>query len=305
MPSYIARKIGQAIVTVFTVLTIGFFLGRLSGKPGALILPEGATQQEIDAFNTALGFDKPLWQQYVDFLARLFTGTVGDSYRQKVPAMDLLIDRIPATFQLAIASFAIGLGAAMLVALLIFVTRWNWLRLALLWLGSLRQAIPDFLFGVLLAFVFSVLLGWLPSLGNQGPQSLVLPVACLATAQFALYLRLIGSALGEQQGMDYVRASYAKGQSHRAVVVAQMTPNALVPVLTIAGLNLGGLLGGTVIVEAVFAWPGMGQVLLQAVNGRDFPVVLAGLAVVAVFFVLVNLVVDLITATIDPRVRLA
>ncbi|MDR7184469.1 MULTISPECIES: ABC transporter permease [Microbacterium] len=305
MPIYIARKIGQALVTVFAVLTIGFFLGRLSGKPGALILPEGATQQEIDAFNAALGFDKPLWQQYLDFLAGLFTGTVGDSYRQKVPAMDLLIDRIPATFQLAIASFAIGLGAAMLVALLIFVTRWNWLRLSLLWLGSLRQAIPDFLFGVLLAFVFSVLLGWLPSLGNQGPQSLVLPVACLATAQFALYLRLIGSALGEQQGMDYVRASYAKGQSHRSVVVAQMTPNALVPVLTIAGLNLGGLLGGTVIVEAVFAWPGMGQVLLQAVNGRDFPVVLAGLAVVAVFFVLVNLIVDLITATIDPRVRLA
>ncbi|MFE5409576.1 ABC transporter permease [Microbacterium sp. NPDC056569] len=305
MPTYIARKIGQAIVTVFAVLTIGFFLGRLSGKPGALILPEGATQQEIDAFNAALGFDKPLWQQYLDFLAGLFTGTVGDSYRQKVPALDLLIDRVPATFQLAITSFAIGLGAAMLVALLIFVTRWNWLRLALLWLGSLRQAIPDFLFGVLLAFVFSVLLGWLPSLGNQGPQSLVLPVACLATAQFALYLRLIGSALGEQQGMDYVRASYAKGQSHRAVVVAQMTPNALVPVLTIAGLNLGGLLGGTVIVEAVFAWPGMGQVLLQAVNGRDFPVVLAGLAVVAVFFVLVNLIVDLITASIDPRVRLA
>ena len=188
---------------------------------------------------------------------------------------------------------------------MIFVTRWNWLRLSLLWLGSLRQAVPDFLFGVVLALIFSVTLGLLPSLGNQGPQSLVLPVACLATAQFALYLRLIGSALGEQQGLDYVRASYARGQGHPMVVVRQMLPNALVPVLTIAGLNLGGLLGGTVIVEAVFAWPGMGQVLLQAVNGRDFPVVLGGLAVVAVFFVAVNFLVDLVTASIDPRVRLS
>ncbi|MET0297892.1 MAG: ABC transporter permease [Microbacterium sp.] len=305
MATYITRKIIQAIITIFAVLSIGFFLGRLSGKPGALILPEGATQAEIDAFNASLGFDRPLLAQYADFVIGLFGGTVGESYRQRVPALDLLFDRVPATFQLALTSFAIGLGAALLVAILIFITRWNWLRLALLWMGSLRQSIPDFLFGVLLAFVFSVMLGLLPSLGNQGPQSLILPVACLATAQFALYLRLIGAALGEQQGMDYVRASYAKGQPHSAVVVKQMTPNALVPVLTIAGLNLGGLLGGTVIVEAVFAWPGMGQVLLQAVNGRDFPVVLGGLAVVAVFFVAVNLVVDLVTATIDPRVRLA
>lgn len=305
MPTYIARKLAQAVFTIFAVVTIGFFLGRLSGKPGALILPEGATQAEIDAFNAGLGFEQPLLVQYTDFLGGLLSGTVGDSYRQKVPALDLLIDRVPATFQLAISSFVIGLGAALLVALLIYITRWNWLRLSLLWLGSLRQAIPDFLFGVLLAFVFSVSLGMLPSLGNQGPQSLILPVACLATAQFAIYLRLIGSALGEQQGLDYVRASYAKGQPHSAVVVRQMTPNALVPVLTIAGLNLGGLLGGTVIVEAVFAWPGMGQVLLQAVNGRDFPVVLGGLVIVATFFVLVNLLVDLITATIDPRVRLS
>lgn len=305
MPRYVARKLAQAVITVFAVMTIGFFLGRLSGKPGALILPEGATQTEIDAVNATLGFDRPLIVQYGDFLAGLLQGTVGDSYRQKVPALDLLIDRVPATFQLAITSFIVGLGAALIVALVIFVTRWNWLRLSLLWLGSLRQAVPDFLFGVVLALVFSVTLGLLPSLGNQGPQSLVLPVACLATAQFALYLRLIGSALGEQQGLDYVRASYARGQGHPMVVVRQMLPNALVPVLTIAGLNLGGLLGGTVIVEAVFAWPGMGQVLLQAVNGRDFPVVLGGLAVVAVFFVAVNFLVDLLTASIDPRVRLS
>jgi peptide/nickel transport system permease protein len=305
MATYLSRKIVQAAITVIAVLSIGFFLGRLSGKPGALILPEGATQAEIDEFNASLGFDQPLLSQYLGFLRGLLSGTVGDSYRQRVPAMDLLVDRIPATFQLALTSFALGLGAALLVAVLIFVTRWNWLRVLLLWMGSLRQSVPDFLFGVLLAFVFSVVLGVLPSLGNQGPQSLVLPVVCLATAQFALYLRLIGAALGEQQGADYVRASYAKGQPHGSVVITQMVPNALIPVLTIAGLNLGGLLGGTVIVEAVFAWPGMGQVLLQAVNGRDFPVVLGGLAVVAVFFVAVNLLVDLVTATIDPRVRLA
>ncbi len=305
MPVYILRKSLQALVTMFVVVTVGFFLGRLSGKPGALILPEGATQSEIDALNASLGFERPLISQYLDFLLGLLGGTVGDSYRQNVPALELLVDRIPATFQLALVSFAVGLVAALLVAVLVFVTRWNWLRLTLLWLGALRQSIPDFMFGVLLVFVFSVLLGALPSLGNMGPQSLVLPVACLATAQFALYLRLIGAALGEQQALDYVRASYAKGEGHPLVVVRQMLPNALVPVLTIAGLNLGGLLGGTVIVETVFSWPGMGQVLIQAVNGRDFPVVLGGLAIVAGFFVTVNLLVDLVTAWIDPRVRLA
>lgn len=305
MPTYVARKLAQAVVTLFAVMTIGFFLGRLSGRPGALILPEGATQAEIDALNARLGFDRPLGVQYLDFLRGLLTGTVGDSYRQKVPALDLLVDRVPATFQLALSAFVIGLGSALLIAVLVHVTRWNGLRLTLLWLGSMRQSVPDFLFGVLLVLLFSVTLGWLPSLGNQGPTSLVLPVACLATAQLAVYLRLVGASLGEQQGQDYVRAAYAKGQPHHQVVVRQMLPNAVIPVLTIAGLNLGGLLGGTVIVENVFAWPGMGQVLLQAVNGRDFPVVLAGLAVVAFFFVAVNLVVDLVTASIDPRVRLA
>ncbi|WP_449276783.1 ABC transporter permease [Leucobacter sp. GX24907] len=306
MASYLIRRILQALATLFIAVTIAFVLGRATGKPAALILTEGATEQQIHDLNGRLGFNDPLGTQYLNYLGGLLRGDFGVSYRNPgQPALDIILERLPATMTLAISAFAIGLVLAVLAALLIHITGSRTLRAMFVWSGSLRQSVPDFFFGLLLVLIFSVALGWLPSLGYSGTPSLVLPVATIATAQFVLYVRLLDSSLSEQTTADYVRTAYARGKSHSKVVATEMLPNAFLPVLTVAGLNLAALLGGTVIVEQVFSWPGIGVTLVGAVSQRDFAVVQAGLLVVAFLFVVVNVVVDLLYSIIDPRVKLS
>lgn len=305
MPRYLLHRIAQAAFTLFCVLTFAFVLGRATGKPAGLLLPDNATASEVDALNGALGFNEPLHVQFGAFLANVLAGDFGQSYRQREPALDLVIERLPATFELAFWSFLLGLVLALAAALAIQLTGSRTLRSLFIWGGSLRQSVPDFFFALLAVLVFSVALGLLPSLGRMSPASLVLPVLTIATGQFVLYVRLMDAALSDQASQDYVRTAFAKGQSRARVLVSHMLPNALLPVLTMAGLNLGSLLGGTVVVEAVFAWPGLGQVLTDAVSQRDFPIVQAGLLVVALIFVTVNLAVDLLSAKVDPRVSLA
>ncbi|WP_432245707.1 ABC transporter permease [Arthrobacter sp. G.S.26] len=305
MPRYLLHRIAQAAFTLFCVLTFAFVLGRATGKPAGLLLPDNATADEVDALNGALGFNEPLHVQFGTFLANVLAGDFGQSYRQREPALDLVIERLPATFELAFWSFLLGLVLALAAALAIQLTGSRTLRSLFIWGGSLRQSVPDFFFALLAVLVFSVALGLLPSLGRMSPASLVLPVLTIATGQFVLYVRLMDAALSDQASQDYVRTAFAKGQSRARVLVSHMLPNALLPVLTMAGLNLGSLLGGTVVVEAVFAWPGLGQVLTDAVSQRDFPIVQAGLLVVALIFVTVNLAVDLLSAKVDPRVSLA
>ena len=305
MPRYLLHRIAQAAFTLFCVLTFAFVLGRATGKPAGLLLPDNATAAEVDALNGALGFNEPLHVQFGTFLANVLAGDFGQSYRQREPALDLVIERLPATFELAFWSFLLGLVLALAAALAIQLTSSRTLRSLFIWGGSLRQSVPDFFFALLAVLVFSVALGLLPSLGRMSPASLVLPVLTIATGQFVLYVRLMDAALSDQASQDYVRTAFAKGQSRARVLVSHMLPNALLPVLTMAGLNLGSLLGGTVVVEAVFAWPGLGQVLTDAVSQRDFPIVQAGLLVVALIFVTVNLAVDLLSAKVDPRVSLA
>ncbi|WP_026556083.1 ABC transporter permease [Arthrobacter sp. 35W] len=306
MLKFLIRRLVQAAATVLCVLTIAFFLGRASGKPGALLLTDGATAEQIDQLNETLGFNRPLLAQYVDFALGVFRGDFGSSYRNpSIPAIELVAERLPATVSLALTSFVIGVVLALAAALSIHVFRSRKLRALFIWGGSLRQSVPDFFFGVLAVLVFSVVLGALPSLGFTGPASYVLPVMTIATGQFVLYVRLLDSALTEQSSQDYVRTAYARGKSHGAVVATEMLPNALLPVMTMAGLNLAGLLGGAVIVEQVFAWPGVGEVLINAVSQRDFAIVQAGLLVVALMFVVVNIVVDVLYSVLDPRVRLS
>lgn len=298
---FLLRRLGLALVTLFLVVTIAFALGRATGNPGALLLPDNANAEDVAALNAALGFDRPLLVQYVSYLGGLFTGDLGDSYRLREPALELVLERIPATFELAVWSFMGGFVLALAVALLIQLTGSRALRSIANWCGALRQSIPDFFFGLLLVLVFAVTLGLLPSLGRTGPESLILPVVTLTTGQFVMYLRLLDVALSEQAAQDYVRTAFAQGQRRTSILLTQMLPNALLPVLGMAGLNLGGLLGGTVVVEVVFAWPGLGQLLTDAVSQRDFPIVQAGLLFVALMFVAVNTLVDLLVHRIDPR----
>jgi peptide/nickel transport system permease protein len=303
MARFLTRRGIQALITIVVILTIAFILVHLAGKPGALLVPDGTTAAGIDKVNQQLGYNDPILVQYWNFILSVLSGTFGTSFTQDRPAIDIVMERLPATIELALLSFGIGIGLAFVASFLLHISQTRWAQAVLVWLGSVRQAVPDFLFAVILVLVFSVSLGVLPSLGDATPLSIILPVATLATAQFALYFRLFNASFGEQVGQDYVRTAYAKGQSHAQVVMRQMLPNAMLPILTVAGLNLGALLGGTVIVEQVFSWPGLGTVLLTAVSTRDFPVVQAGLLVIALIFIIVNLIVDLAYAVLDPRVR--
>ena len=285
---------------------MAFALGRLSGSPASHLLSENASRAQIAALNHRLGFDKPLPTQYFNYLSGIARGDFGDSYRQSgVSSMALVLERLPASLTLGAAGLICGLALAMAAVLAVHLSGSKRLQGLLLGLGSARSAIPDFIAGLLLVVIFAVELGWLPSLGNRTPDAIILPAVTIATAQFVVYFRLANSALSEQAGQDYIRSALARGEGRTRTVLRESLPNVILPVLTVAGINLGTFLGGLVIVENVFAWPGLGQLMLSAVYSRDFPVVQSGLIVVSILFVVSNLLVDLIYGLIDPRVAVA
>ncbi len=302
---FILRRTLQSILTVLGVITVSFFLVRLAGDPVALLLPIEASDQDVARLRDALGLDQSLVVQYLKFLWRVMSGDFGFSLRQHAPALSLVLERIPATLELALSSFILGIVLALGLGLAMRLSRSNHLRAGIMWLALARQAIPVFSFGLLLILIFSVWLRWLPSLGRGGINHLILPALTLGTYELALYLRLFNAALGVEQTQDYVRTAYAKGQARRQVILRHMLPNALLPLVTIAGINLGLLLGGTVVTETVFSWPGVGRLIVQSVNQRDFPIIIAGVFIISLIFVAVNLVVDILYGFLDPRVSVA
>ncbi|WP_020096945.1 ABC transporter permease [Microbacterium sp. 11MF] len=305
MGRFILSRAVRTALTVFAVLSLAFVLARLTGDPVRLMLPQEATQADVDAMRTTLGLDRPLADQYVSFLARAVQGDLGDSIRQGVSATDLVLERLPATLELALSSFAIGLLLAIIIAVLGELSRSDTVRAAMLWVATTRQAIPPYLFGILLILVFSIWLGALPAIGRTSYASYVLPIATIASFEVALYLRLLNQAFAESRHQDFVRTALAKGASRSRVVLRHQLPNALLPLITVAGINLGVLVGGLVIIETVFNWPGLGRLIVQGVEQRDYPIVQAGVVVIAIVFVAINLIVDMLYAAMDPRVRLA
>ncbi|WP_313555571.1 ABC transporter permease [Miniimonas arenae] len=305
MLRYLGRRLGQALVTILAVVSLAFVFGRLSGSPAVLLLGENASSEQIAALDAELGFDRPVWQQYLAYLAGVVRGDFGVSYRERgTSSMALVLERLPFSLELGFWGLGLGLLLAFAVVLTTHLTRWWPLRTVALALGSVRGSIPDFFFGLILVIVFAVTLGWLPSLGAGHPLSLVMPALTIATGQFIVYARLLDNAISEQTGMDYVRTAQARGEGRARTVLSEVLPNAVLPVMTVAGINLGAFLGGLVIVENVFAWPGLGQLMLGAVYARDFPVVQSGLIVIALLFIVANLLVDVGHSLIDPRVRM-
>ena len=305
MTAFLIKRVLQSVLTIFGVLTATFFLVRLAGDPAALLLPIEATDRDIAEFRRALGLDQPLPIQYLKFLLSAIEGDFGVSLRQRTSALGLVIERLPATLELALTAFVLGIVLAFLLGLAMRLSNSPRLRAVIMWAALIRQAIPVFWFGLLLILLFAVNLRWLPSLGRGTIAHLVLPALTLATYELALYLRLFNSSLAAEGQQDYVRTAYAKGQSRVSVLLRHMLPNALLPLITIAGINLGVLLGGTVVTETVFSWPGVGRLIVQSVGQRDYPVIIAGVVVVCLIFVIVNLIVDLLYAYVDPRVRLS
>lgn len=305
MTRFILSRLFGALATLTGVLTFVFLLVRLAGDPVRLMMPDEATAADVDVVRDALGLNRPLLVQYWDFLTSAFSGDLGVSLRQGRPALEVVLERMPATLELALLSFSIGFAIAVALAALAEISGSRALRMLFLWIATARQSAPPFLFAIVMVLIFSVNLGLLPAIGRNSWASYVIPVATISTFEIALYLRLIGASFDEMRASDWVRTARAKGVSRARLVLLHMLPNALLPVITVAGVNLGVLIGGLVVLETVFNWPGLGRLIVSSVSQRDFPVVQAGVLAIAAAFVVINLTVDLLYAALDPRVRLS
>jgi len=305
MARYFTIRVLEAAFSVFGVLTIVFFVSRLGTDPALLLLPMGASEAQLAEFRAAAGLDLPLLHQYARFLGAVATGDFGVSLQQMQPALAVIVERMPATMQLAGTALVLGVLFGAVTGFIAAMKKGTAAELASMLLALLGQATPVFWLGLMLILVFSVQLGWLPSGGRGGIAHLVLPAITLATFTSASIARLLRSRMLEVMREEYVRTAWAKGLKGRVIYLRHIVRNALIPVVTMIGILAGELLGGSVIAETIFAWPGVGRVIIQAVQANDFPVVQAGVALIAVTYVLINLLVDLMYGLLDPRIRLS
>jgi len=305
MRRFLLRRLVHVVVVVWGVVTVVFFLVRLTGDPAAFLVDQAATRDEVAEVQRQLGLDRPWLVQYLDFLAAVPRGDFGTSIRERRPALGMVFQHFwPATVELAAA--AIVLSTALAIPLgIVSATRKDRAADHLSRIASLfLQSMPGFWLGLMLILVFAVELGgWLPAYGSGSLRHLVLPAIALAAAPLAQNVRLIRAGMLEVLQQDYVRTARAKGAPERRVLYRHALRNAALPFVTVAGLSLGFMLSGAIVIETVFSWPGLGRLLVQAAAARDFPVIQAGVFLFGVIFALVNLAVDLFYAVVDPRVR--
>jgi len=298
-------RLGAAVLVVFGISTLVFLLLHLvPGDPVEVMLGESAGAADREALREALGLNLPLWQQWLDYLGQLVRLDLGISLHSKRPIADMLAERIPVTAMLALASLVLSLLIAVPLGVLAAMFHNRAVDRGAMLFALAGVAIPNFWLGPMLILVFSYWLGWFPVSGMQGPASLILPALTLGTALAALQSRMIRTALLEELGRDYVRAAWARGLGHTRILMRHALRNALLPVTTVLGLQLGALLTGAVVTEQIFNWPGVGQLLIDSIQKRDYPVVQACILFISITYVSVNLLTDLTYAFLDPRVRL-
>ena len=303
MKSYLLRRLWQSLLVIFGVSVVVFLILHLTGDPAALILPPDASAEDIAKFRTALGFDDPVAVQYVRFLKGAVRGDFGKSILHGEPAMGLVVERLPATFELAGAGLVIALALAIPAGIVSAVRRNTSIDYISTVVALLGQAMPTFWLGIMLILVFSVRLNWLPSSGRGDVEHLILPAITLGLFTTARITRLTRSGMLEVLGQDYIRTARAKGMGEPPVVWKHALKNASIPIVTIVGIELGTLLGGSVITETIFAWPGVGRLSVQAIFNRDYPVVQSAVFLLASTFVIVNFLVDVVYTYLDPRIR--
>lgn len=303
MTRYVLNRVWQGLIAILGALLIVFVAQRLSGDPLALLLPMDATEADFAAMRTELGLDKPLFVQFFVFLGNAFTGDFGDSYQWQAPAMSLLLERLPATLELAVAGLVFSVLLAVPLGVLSAVHQGGWIDRTAKVFAMLGQAVPSFWIGLLLILFFAVELGWFPAFGRGTLMHLVLPAIALGWYPVAAMTRTLRSAMLDILDSDYVRMERAVGLKESAIVWRFALRNAAVPLATMIGVYFANMLGGAFVVEVVFAWPGVGRTVVEAVFARDFPIVQAGVVLAALIFVTVNLLVDLSYGLIDPRIR--
>jgi ABC-type dipeptide/oligopeptide/nickel transport system permease component len=300
---FLVVRLFHAVFVVLGATLIVFCLIRLTGDPAALLAPPSSTQADIDLLRHQLGLDRPLIVQYVDYLRGLVHLDLGESIRFRRPASELIIERLPATAELALAAVVLALLVSVPLGVLSATREGSAIDALARTFALLGQSVPVYWSGIIGILVFSVMLRWLPVSGRMGFSSIILPAVTIALYMTAGLTRLIRSSMLEVLGQQYIKTAIAKGITRRAVMVKHALRNALLPVTTMMGLQIGTLLSGAVITETVFAWPGIGQLSTQAVFARDFPLVQAIVLVTALFLVIINLLVDIAYLYIDPRIR--
>jgi peptide/nickel transport system permease protein len=304
MRAYLVSRLAQTALVVFLALTAVFLMVRLSGDPVLLFMPMDIQAKDVNEFRQRLGFNDPLVVQYARFVGGAAHGDFGESLRYRKDALGLVLERLPATLLLAGCAVLLSLVFAVPVGVLSAVRR-NSLLDHVGTLGTvLGQAVPGFWLGLMLIYLFSVQLRWLPTGGMGSVAHLVMPSVVLAAFFSARIARLTRSSMLEALSGDYVLTARAKGLGEPRVIGKHTLRNSAIPIVTLAGLEIGQLLGGAVITETIFAWPGLGRLTVQALLNRDFPVVLAAVFVTSVTYTLINLAVDLLYGWLDPRVRL-
>ncbi|WP_210250991.1 ABC transporter permease [Bradyrhizobium cytisi] len=299
-----AKGLLNALISMLGASLIIFIMSRLSGDPLSLLLPMDAPQSAVQAMRHELGLDRPMWDQYLIFLWKAVQGDFGRSYRWQMPAIELVFERLPATIYLAMAAFAFSLALAIPLGVLSAVRRGSWIDQIARIIAMLGQAVPSFWVGLLLILVFAVNLQWLPAFGADGVQHVILPAIALGWYPVAAQTRVIRSGMLEVLDSDYIRMGRAVGTPERLLIWKYAFRNALLPLVTIMGVYFAYMLSGSFVVETVFAWPGLGRTVVEAVFARDYPVVQAGVLITSILFVLSNFLVDLSYSIIDPRIRL-
>jgi peptide/nickel transport system permease protein len=311
MGSYIVRRLLQSVVVLVGVTLLVYFILFQTGDPTFLSVSTDASQAEVERVRHLLGFDRPWYVQYAEFLSKAIHGDFGTSLRQGIPVTGIVLERMPATLELTVCALLISLAVAVPVGIISATRRNSAWDQASMFGAVLGQSAPTFFLGIMLLFVFGGILNWFPigGRGQTGPgdevRHLVLPAITLGTFSMARNARLVRSSLLETLGLEYVTVAWSKGLSEQAVVLRHAFRNALIPVVTLVGLDFGALLGGAVITETVFAWPGVGSLVVRAIGQKDFPVVVGCVTMLAIVFVAVNLLTDVLYGYLDPRVSRA
>lgn len=319
MLAFIIRRLLQAAIVMVTVALIAFMLFQYVGDPVVFLLGQDATAEDVAEMRAALGLDQPFWVQFWHFLAHAVQGEFGISLRQGAKVSTLIAERFPATLELALVAALLALALGIPMGVYAALRRGSLLSQVFMTVSLLGVSLPTFLIGILLILLFAVNLGWFPSFGRgeitriggwttglltlKGWHHITLPAITLAIFQLTLIMRLVRAEMLEVLRTDYIKFARARGLTERSIYFGHALKNTLVPVMTITGLQLGGLIAFAIITETVFQWPGMGLLFIQAVTFADIPVMAAYLCLIALIFVVINLIVDLLYFAVDPRLR--
>jgi len=303
MQRYLLSRFFQSVLVLFGVLVLVFFMVRITGDPARLMMPREASPEDIEEFRHRMGFDRPQIVQFLDFLSGAVVGDFGDSLHYRMPALPLILERLPATVELASVSLAFAVIVAVPLGLI------GGFRPGSLWdslgraIGLFGQSVPNFWLALVLIIVFAVKLGWFPSFGRDSPKSVVLPAIALGVFSLGRLVRLTRSAVLEIRSEDYIRTAHSKGLSPRVIYVKHVLRNAAISLVSVIGVQFGYMLGGSIYIETIFSWPGLGRLAADSIGVRDFPMVQAIAVFTSVVVVTLNLLTDVAYALIDPRIR--